>query len=53
MNLSLSQIEISPHFFVNEYFCGFRVKNNFCAVSERVSEIKIFRRNELSPAVIG
>jgi hypothetical protein len=44
MNLSLSQIEGSPRFFASEYFYDFRIKNNFCAESEIVSEIKIFRR---------
>jgi hypothetical protein len=44
MNLSLSQIGGSFRFFASEYFYDFRIKNNFCAESEIVSEIKVFRR---------
>ena len=51
MNLSLSQIGGSLRFFANEYFDDFRIKNNFRAESEIVSEIKIFRR-KISPVVI-
>jgi len=42
MNLSLSQIEDSPHFFAIEYFYDFRAKNNFCAELQIVSGINFF-----------